>query len=73
MTKIYQKRGLDRKTNNTPVAKCGHPSTTRYFKCEVCLPELPSDNDFLYLGNEGEEEVENEFEGEDKIDLGCWE
>lgn len=77
MKKIYKKRGLDRVTEETKMAKCGHPSTTRYFKCETCLPELPCEDDFLYVGNEGDsDEVENEFGYEDDfvdLDLGCLE
>lgn len=27
----------------TRIARCGHPSSTRYFKCTACLPFLPSE------------------------------
>lgn len=27
----------------TKLAKCGHPSLDRYFKCRVCLPMLPDE------------------------------
>lgn len=75
--KIYKKRGLERVTGETRMARCGHPSTTRYFKCENCLPELTADDDFIYIGNEGDDvDIENEFENDDDfldLDLGCLE
>lgn len=79
MTKVYQKRGLDRLTDDTPIAKCGHPSRTRYFKCEDCVLNLPRDTDYLYMGSSDEalvedDEVENEFEDDDTVmDEACWE
>ena len=34
------------------IARCGHPTKEgRYFKCEKCVPELPTDpGDSLYNG-----------------------
>lgn len=34
--------------NKTRIAKCGHPSTKRYFKCELCLETLESDDSETY-------------------------
>lgn len=38
-------------------AKCGHWSNEgRYFVCENCKPKLPQDSDWLYFGEEYENE-----------------
>jgi hypothetical protein len=43
----YEKR--DEFVASVRKAKCGHVSKIgRYFKCEVCQPELPDDDDYIY-------------------------
>lgn len=52
----YVKRGDE--VANYRLAKCGHMSKLgRYFKCESCLEELPSDDgDLIY------HQIDDEFE-----------
>lgn len=48
----YQKR--DEFVNSVRKARCGHISKLgRYFRCESCQPELPSDDDtWLYFADD---------------------
>lgn len=49
MTRKYEKR--DHYKTNTRIAKCGHESSQgRWLKCEECMPNLPEESDWDYMG-----------------------
>jgi DNA-binding Lrp family transcriptional regulator len=47
-TEYYCSRCIKEEEPKKQMARCGHLSATRYFKCEDCLPELPSDEEMEY-------------------------
>jgi hypothetical protein len=44
VTVCYACRTVEEPPVITKLARCGHPSEDRYFKCSMCLPKLPEDS-----------------------------